>query len=292
MQAIEELKTELRINRELTEIVDALKVIAVTEFRELAEKRKQRYTVFLQAFAGFFRAIDFSSVQHPFAQDSAGKLVLIILSSDERFMGGLNKRVVDTALTYPGADHAELAVVGIQGGDYLRSLKRQFTSFTDITSKKPYEAALQLRQFILETGLGGQAGRLVLVYPKPISFLVQTVEALPILPCTELLFLEQRQQRRREVGHEAASEVLCDSSLTDLIEYLVGTWIAEKLLEVLEDCRQAELSAKAVRLEESYQTLLDTRRKLTHQYHRTHHEQLDKGMRETFSAQIKRKAES
>jgi ATP synthase F1 gamma subunit len=289
MQALEELKTELRINRELTEIVDALKVIAITEFRELDEKRKQRSTVFLNAFDGFFRVIDFSQVEHPFAQDSAGKLVLIMLTSDERFMGGLNKRVVDTALAYPNASRAELAVVGSQGGDYLSSLGYSFTGFSDITSKKPYEAALRLRDYILQTGLGGQAGRLVLVYPKPVSFLVQTVEALPVLPCTELLVLEKEEKRRRERAEAEPEEVLCDSRLTDLIEYLVSTWIAEKLLEVLEDSRQAELSAKAVRLEESFQNLLDTRKKLTHQYHRTHHEHLDKGMRETFSAKIKRK---
>ncbi len=289
MAALEELKTELRINRELTEIVDAMKVIAVTEFRELDESRKRRSSFFLDAFEGFFRMIDFTTVEHPFAKDTTGQLAMIMLTSDERFMGGLNKRVVDTALAYPGADKAELAVVGTQGGDYLRGLKRKYTSFTEITSKKPYEAALSLRDYILTSGLEGKSGRLVMVYPRPVSFLIQTVEALPILPCTELLFMERKEIKRRHEELRPGQEVLCDSDLGHLIEYLVTTWITEKLLEVLEDARQAELSAKAVRLEESYQTLLDARKKLTHEYHRTHHEQLDKGMRETFSAQIMRK---
>ena len=285
--ALEEIKAELKINSELTGIVDALKVIAVTEFRALEEEREQRSSVFLDAFEGFFQMIDFSAVEHPFAQDRSGSLALIMLTSDERFMGGLNKRVVDSALAYPGADTAYLAVMGMQGGDYLRTLDREFTSFTDITTKNPYAAALRLREYILKTALEGNLGRLVIVYPKPISFLVQTVEALPILPCTELLFLEKREARKREMILEKA-EAIIDSSQSDLIEYLVGTWIAEKMLEVLEDARQAELSAKAVRLEESYQTLLDTKKKLVHQYHRTHHEMLDKEMRDTFSAQIMR----
>ena len=289
MLALEELKSELGINRELTEIVDALKVIAVTEFRELDERRKERSSVFLDAFERFFRLIDFSNIEHPYARDTTGQLVLLMLTSDERFMGGLNKRVVDTALAYPGGDGAQLLVMGTQGADYLRSLDREHTAFTEITSKKPYEAALRLREYILGKGLEAELGRLVIVYPKPVSFLIQTVEALPVLPCTELLTLEKHERERRRELLEPHEEVLCDSALDKLLEYLVSTWIAEKLLEVLEDSRQAELSAKAVRLEESYQTLQDTRKKLTHQYHRVHHEVLDKGMRETFSAQIMRR---
>ncbi|MCF7854557.1 MAG: F0F1 ATP synthase subunit gamma [Candidatus Pacebacteria bacterium] len=289
MLALEELKSELGINQELTEIVDALKVIAVTEFRELDERRKERSSIFLDAFERFFRLIDFSTVEHPYAKDTTGHLVLLMLTSDERFMGGLNKRIVDTALGYPGGDTAELVVMGTQGADYLRSLDRAYTTVTEVSSKKPYEAALYLREYILGKGLEAELGRLVIVYPKPMSFLVQTVEALPILPCTELLRLEKHERERRYEMLAPNEEVLIESSLDDLLEYLMSTWIAEKLLEVLEDSRQAELSAKAVRLEESYQTLGDNRKKLMHQYHRVHHEVLDKGMRETFSAQIMRR---
>jgi F0F1-type ATP synthase gamma subunit len=289
MLALEELKTELRINRELTEIVDALKVIAVTEFRALDERRKQRSLTFVEAFEGFFRMLDFTRVAHPFARDRTGSLALVMLTSDERFMGGLNKRVVDTALAYPGADEASLTVVGIQGTDYLRGLGRQATSFTDITSKKPYEAALRLREYVLDEGLKGNVGRLLIVYPRPMSFLVQVVEVLPLLPCTELLTFEREDIRVHGGVLATENEVLCESAMAGLVEYLVSTWIAEKLLEVFEDARQAELSAKAVRLEESYQTLLENKKKLIHQFHRTRHEQLDKGMRETFSSQIKRR---
>jgi len=289
MLALEELKTELRINRELTEIVDGLKVIAVTEFRSLDKRRKNRSRTFIEAFEGFFQMLDFTSVEHPFARDTTGKMALIMLTSDERFMGGLNKRVVDTALLYPGVADADLAVVGTQGVDYLRGLGREATSFTDITSKKPYDAALRLREYVLDEGLRGDVGRLLVVYPKPVSFLVQAVEVLPLLPCTELLTLERDEIRKHGGVLAAEDEALCESSMHGLVEYLVSTWIAEKLLEVFEDARQAELSAKAVRLEESYQTLLDNKKKIVHQYHRTHHELLDKGMRETFSAQIIRR---
>ncbi|OPZ25708.1 MAG: F0F1 ATP synthase subunit gamma [Lentisphaerae bacterium ADurb.BinA184] len=290
MYVLQELKSELRINGELTEIVDALKVIAVTEFWSLEAHRRERFSRFLAAFEGFFQMLDFSTIEHPFARDTSGRLSLLILTSDERFMGGLNQEVVDTALAQAGAGAADLIVVGQQGADYLRTLGRRFERLPEtITSRRPYEAANLARQHILAMAAERGAGRLLVVYPKPVSFLVQTVKTLPLLPCTELISLEKRELGKREAVLTPRTQVLVDSSPEALVQYLVDTWIAEKLLEVFEDSRQAELSARAVRLEESYQGLQDNRKKLVHSYHKTHHEALDKGMRDTFSAQVMRR---
>ena len=289
MQALEELRTELQINTELTEIVDALKLVAVSEYRDREHKRKQRSSLFLDAFEGFFQMVDLSSIEHPFAHDTTGKLTLVILSSDERFMGGLNKRIVDTALEYPGAHKATRIVVGTQGCEYLDSLSEDYIDFTTVTSKTPYRAAVQTRDRLLSREPEHEPGRVVVIYPKCLSFMVQVVEALPLLPCTELLFLERKQAEKAETQQKLLTpgeDVILDSSPDRLVEYLARTWITEKLVEVFEEARLAELSAKAVRLEESHQTLEDGRQKLTHEYHRTHHEVVDKGMRETFSAQI------
>ena len=290
MHALQELKSEMRINRELTEIVDALKVIAVTEFWSLEERRRERFSRFLSAFEGFFQMLDFSTIEHPFAKDATGRLSLLIITSDERFMGGLNKEVVDAALAQPGGAEAVLLVVGQQGADYLATVGRGFQRLPDsVTSKRPYEAANQVRDHILAEVAAKGTGRLVVIYPKPVSFLLQRVEILPLLPCTELLFLEKREIGKRDSVLAPRTEVLVDSAPETLVQYLVTTWIAEKLLEVFEDSRQAELSARAVRLEESYQGLLDSKKKLVHSYHKTHHEILDKGMRDTFSAQVMRR---
>ncbi len=290
---LEEIRTELQVNREITEIVDALKVIAVSEFRLLDEQRKRRFRTFLQAFEGFFQMLDFSSIEHPFARDTTGKLTILVLTSDERFMGGLNKRVVDTALDYPGARQASLAVIGQQGADYLKVCGRGCHRFpADISSKHAFEAAVAVRDFIVGSVINEGYGRFVVVYPKPLSFIVQKVETLPILPCEELLFFGRQQHRKKSLVLDDKESVLVDSGLENLIEYLVVTWISEKLLEVFEDSRQAELSAKAMRLEESFQGLNEARTGLVHKYHRTHHEMLDKGMRDTFSAQVMRKKAS
>jgi len=278
MQTEQNLKKELEVNTELTELLDVLKGVASSEFRIL-ERKKERFAVFLEAFEGFFQMIDFNFVEHPFAQSKTGKLGLIMVTSDEGFMGGLNTRVINTALGCPGAEDAELIIIGERGAAYLRGIGRAFTQFPGIVEDERYEAALRLKDFIIKEGLAGKFSRLILVYPKPITFTVQQVEILTILPCSEFL-------KKREKLLEKGRDVIIESPISGIIEYLLEAWITEKLFEVFEDSKLSEFSARTVHLEESHQVLLKKGNSLRFKYFRSHHELVDKGMRETFSAQL------
>lgn len=276
MQSLQKLKKDLVLNRELTQLLDLLKGIAASRFRAL-EQEKERFARFMEAFEGFFQMIDFSLVEHPFAQDKTGKLAIIMITSDEGFMGGLNTRVINTALGCSDAQKAQLIIIGERGAGYLRGLGRDFIGFPGISSEERYEAAVKLKDFIMKEALAGKFSRLILIYPKSISFTIQRIEALTILPCSELF------EERREL---AAENIIIESSLGGIIEYLLGAWITQKLLEVIEDSKLSEFSARTVHLEESHQVLLQRQKIIESRYFRSHHELVDKGMREIFSAQL------
>lgn len=263
--------------------MNILKGIADSEFRKL-EKRKERFSRFIDAFAGFFEAVDFSSVEHSFS-NGGKKLGLIMVTSDEGFMGGLNNRVINTALNCAGSDDAMLIVVGNWGAGYLRSLGRKFNAFAGISSEKWYMAAIKLKDFIIKESLAGSFNKLMLVYPKPVSFTIQKVEVLTILPCSELF----TKYDKLPLAGRQKQKYIIESSLDSIIEYLLSEWITHKLFEVFEDSKLSEFSARTVRLEESYQILLRRGKSLKQQYFRSYHEFIDRGMRETFSAQIIRK---
>jgi len=265
------------LNTELTDLLDVLKGIASSEFRAL-EKKRERFVKFMDAFEGFFQMIDFNAIDHPFAK-GAGKLGIIMITSDEGFMGGLNTRVINTALDYPGSDAAELIILGERGAGYLKGLGRDFVNFPGIVSEKRYESALKLKDFIIKEGLSGKFARLILVYPKPVSFTFQRVEIVNILPCGELF-------KKREQAIDQAQHIIIESSLSGIIEYLVEAWIAEKLFEVFEDSKLSEFSARTVHLEESHQVLQQRDKLIRFQYFRSHHEFVDRGLRETFSARV------
>ncbi|MFH1245730.1 MAG: FoF1 ATP synthase subunit gamma [Candidatus Omnitrophota bacterium] len=290
MQSARELKKELGLNAELTELLDVLKGIASSQFRAL-ENKKERFATFLDAFEGFFQMIDFSPVEHPFAKDTSGKLGIIMVTSDEGFMGGLNTRVINTALNYTGVKGARLIVIGERGAGYLTGLGHNFVKFPGIAGEERYEAAVKIKDYIMKEGLAGQFSRLILVYPKPISFTVQKIEVIKILPCSELFERQKTEDRGQttEDRIQTTEEVIIESSLGSIIEFLLGAWITEKLFEVFEDSKLSEFSARVVHLEESHQSLLQRGRHIQFQYFRSHHDLVDKGMRETFAAQIIRK---
>jgi len=280
MLSTQRLKKELRMNMELTELLDALKWIALAQFRML-QKKKERFVSFESAFEGFFQMIDFSGVSHPFVAGT-GKLGIIMVTSDEGFMGGLNVRVITTALSYPGADKAQLIIIGDKGAAYLNDLGRDFVKFPGVTTDGRYESAIKVRDYIMKESLSGNFSRLILVYPRPVSFTVHEIEVLKALPCNELF--EKRQKLIEEAGY-----IIVESALPRMIEYLVETWITQKLFEVFEDSKLSEFSARAVHLEESHQVLEQRDKSLKFQFFKSQHNLIDKGIRETFSSQILRK---
>lgn len=280
MKTVKQLKEELAINGNLTELMDVLKGIAASEFWALSKGRK-RFAEFINAFEGFFRFIDLIDARHPFIE-GGGKLGIIMVTSDEGFMGGLNSRVITEALSHPGADDAELMIIGEQGASYLASQGRQFTGFPGIASGECYEVAVDFKEHIMKEGLAGKFGRLTLFYPKPISFMIQAVEQVELLPCNKIF--EKKSEKIKEWKN-----VIVESPIDGIIEYLVETWILQKLFEIFEDSKLAEFSARTLHLEESYQTLIEQAKGLKHQYFRGRHELVDAEMRDMYSAQIARK---
>ncbi len=281
MQSIQRIKEEMHLNVYMAELMEILKGIAVSEYWTLL-KKQGRFKRFMEAFNGFFNIMDFSAVDHPFAKNT-GKLAILMITSNEGFMGGLNARVIEHALAHPEADNATLIMVGEQGAVRLEALKRPFKGFEGIVLDRSYDAARELRNYIIEEVKKGNFQRLLIFYPKSISFMVQRVEELRVLPCTELF------QKRELPPPELADGLIIESSLHEMIQYLVETWIVQKLFEIFEESKLAEFSARTVHLEESFQLLQEKGKGIRFQYLRSWHESIDKGMRDIFSAQIIRR---
>ena len=291
MQSIQKIKEEMHLNADMAELMEILKGIAVSEYWALL-KKQGRFKRFMEAFNGFFNILDFSSVDHPFAKNT-GKLAILMITSNEGFMGGLNTRVIETALAHPEADDAALIMVGEQGAVRLETLKRPFKGFEGIVLDRSYDAARELRNYIVEEARKGTFQRLLIFYPKSISFMVQRVEELRVLPCTELFQKRSKASLLEQQGGlpppEEVEGLIIESSLHEMIQYLVETWIVQKLFNIFEESKLAEFSARTVHLEESFQLLQEKGKGIRFQYLRGWHESIDKGMRDIFSAQIIRR---
>lgn len=279
MPTLKHIKEDLEFNQSLVNLVDVLKGIASSQFQAM-KGRKERFKTFIDSFEEFFRLIDLSGPLHPFAAVGSGKLGIIIITSNEGFMGGLNTQVIKEALDYRKDKPAELIILGQKGADYLEGMNEKFTSFPGIDETNKYQLLLKLRDYIIRQRLKEEIGKVVLCYPEPVSFTYQSVRTINILPCTELF------EKRKEEEMYKTKKLIIESSLDRIIEYLVTTWITHRLHEVFEDSRISEFAARAVSLEEKCQVLAQRNKVLKYRYFYNFHRLVDRSMGTTISASL------
>lgn len=290
---LNELRKELKFNNELTNLIETLKNIAAAQYHVM-EKEKERFDVFMDAFAEFFRVIDLVEVQDPLVKVMSDKLGIVIVTSDSGFMGGLNRGVIGAAMDTQGTlrdEQVSLVVIGDKGATTVADQGRDFKFFPGIGQETIYEQAVEIKDYIVKEVLEGRMGKVALVHPRPISFTAQTVDVVHILPCGALFDQSAASEvATRTEGRgflPTARRVIVESSYSDIVEYLAGVWVTSKLYEIFEDSKLAEYSARAMHLEGSFHKLEKGNKKLKHMFNKAAHELIDKGMRESFAARGK-----
>jgi ATP synthase F1 gamma subunit len=291
---LHEIRKQLKFSHEFLQLIEMMKNIAGQQYY-LLEREKQRFDEFMDAFSKFFRVIDLVDVEDPLVRPQSDVIGIVILTSDSGFMGGLNNGVIRKALDQEAGrqpDQVSLITIGDKGTGAVGDMGRTFKHFPGIQQETIFEQALEIKDYLIREMLERRLGRVTITYPKPLSFTRQRIETVNLLPCAELFDKgvdSEVAERVHHIGFIAdARRVMVESSFEDIIEYLVGVWVESKLFEIFEDGKLAEFSARAVHLEGSHQKLEDEFKKLRHEAFRAAHEQIDKGIRDGFSAKMSR----
>jgi len=248
----------------------------------------------MNAFAGFFRLVDMVGVDEPLVRPLSEVTGIVIVTSDSGFMGSLNAAVIDAAIEAQGAlrnDLVQLIVIGEKGASKLTERERAFKFFRGINQDTRYEQALEICDYLVGEVLARRIGKVLVSYPRPVSFTQQTVEVVKLLPCAELFDRASPSAISARVSGRGilaeAHKVAVESAFPDMVVYLAAVWVASKLYEIFEDSKLSEYAARAMHLEESGQKLEKEYKKLRHQCFRVAHELVDKGMRESYAARKK-----
>jgi len=296
MALLSQLRRDLRFNTEFLQLIVTLKNIAASQYHTL-EREKERFSEFMDQFAGFFRVVDMVHVNAPLVSVATDVIGIVLVTSDSGFMGGVNAGVIEAGYDVQGTlphEKVHFIVIGERGVAKLAEKGREFKAFHGINQDTRFEQALEIRDYIVNEVREKRIGKVVMVYPRAISFTQQTVETITILPCGELFDKRSDSEiARRSTGVMKqiadARKVTVESSYPAMVEYLAGMWVASKLYEVFEDSKLAEFAARAMHLEDSSQKLTEELKKLKHQCFRAAHEMVDKSMRESFSSRKKKK---
>ncbi|MCK5850861.1 MAG: F0F1 ATP synthase subunit gamma [Kiritimatiellae bacterium] len=289
---LNELKKDLQFNTDLVNLIETLKNVAGAQYHSM-EKQKERFDQFMDAFSDFFRVVNLVDVDAPLVRVVSDVLGIIIVTSDSGFMGGLNQGVVRAAMDSQGDlpdDKVSLVIIGDKGQSVFSDMGRKFKFFPGIAPETIYEQAVEIKEYVMKEVMEKRMGKVVLGYPKALSFSSQSIEVVNILPCAELFDVDAESevaQRTASTGILAdARNVIIESSFHDILEYLAGVWVTSKLFEVFEDSKLAEFSARAMHLEGSMQKVEKEHAKVKHSVFKAVHELIDKGMRESFSAKM------
>jgi len=315
--AVISVKKELRTTTGLIDLVDVLKRVAAAQFQMLDEKRRQsgwtrvdvpsggenpvgqqplQESEWAMAMAGakvnapqisltavvedFLRLIPPQQWRHPFVQEAAPPLGIVIMATDAGFLGGLNARVIQKALAARGDQEAELMVLGERGGMVLRDFNEPFTSFSAVGEHINFRDVERLRDYIVGQYLLRKFSTVLVFYPRCASFTRQEIDSFQLLPCV---------RPSTGVSSSDPTEVILEPSAYSIIDYLVRLWLGRKLHEVFGQSRFSELAARSTHLEASLQGLKDQKKKLTLQYFRSRHEVTDTGIRESFAGMVSKK---
>ncbi len=278
MKTLISIKRDLEFNKGLSSLLDVLKTIAVSQYRSL-EQKISSYEKFVSVLDAFFKFIDIYSIDHPFLNPKDTRQIVVAVTSDSGLLGGLNMQVVSAALRELEISPGRLIVIGERGKAYANEMGVPFTAFGGVRDEERAGQAMQLRDHIINKLLEEGMGHLKVVYPRPISFTVQRVEMVQLLP-----YMLSDKHNLNTAG--TIADIIMESDPADIVEYLVRLWVGHKLYDIFGLSRLAEFAARFIHLEESSQKLKEMDSKLQLQYFRVRHELIDRNMRELFSARL------
>lgn len=278
MKTLGELKSGLDFNKDLSGIIVVLKNVAVSQYRAL-ERKLKGYEELSHAICDFFSSFDLKKVSHPFLTPRNNSQLILVVTSDAGLLGGLNVQAVEAALYELSKIPGKLVIIGERGKVYARSRGFGFTSFPGISEGDRLTQSIEIRNYLTKRFLKESMGYLKVIYPHPVSFTVQRIQTVDFCPFT-LALIENFK------GYAFEKNMIFESRIEDIVEYLFYLWMGAKLFELFGLSRLSEFAARFVHLEESSEKLKDLDKKLRLEYFRARHELIDRNMRELFSARL------
>ncbi|HOY10476.1 MAG TPA: F0F1 ATP synthase subunit gamma [Candidatus Omnitrophota bacterium] len=273
------IKSDLEDITELVEIIQVLKDVADTKFHELAT-RKDRFARFGESFVEFFRMISLSTVRHPLVSNDNPNIGILGVTSEAGFMGDLNAKTIRAIVAekerYP---QGVLIIVGRKGAEKLAKVQPNMKTFVNLEEVGLYEIAIRIKDYLVQEVMEDRLGKIVVVYPWSKTFNLQKPRTVKLLPCDELLI-------KQAEFVDAIESVILESDAADIIGYLADMWLVCRIYEILHDSSISEAAAQSQQLEASVQKMKKDKKGIAAAFTKARKGDIDKGMREIFTARM------
>ncbi len=274
------VKREFLDVKDLVELVQVLKDIADMKFHDLFAKRGG-FQRFGESFAEFFRLLETVNVAHPLVSNNNTNVCIVVVTTEEGFVGDLNSKVLAKALEvredYPNAKFVTVGRKGVMKLDMM-GIKSAKT-YEELAEKGIYDLSVELKDYLVEQVMNDVYGKVLVVYPWPKD--LQTVRArmVKLLPA-DFIFQKQAQTV------EQFTKVIEESDPLDIIGYLAGLWTSSKIYEVMLDTSIAAVAAQSQQLDTSLMNVKKEAVNVRLKWRKARKNDIDKSLRETFSSRL------
>jgi F-type H+-transporting ATPase subunit gamma len=282
MLTLKQIKSDVQFNLELAGLINVLKGIASSQFRFLQAKREY-FLRFNRSITDIFETVSILKSHHPFLEQPAGEEVktgIVMITSDEGFLGDLNSRIINAGLSLR-KQQDELIILGQRGSSALEEQKESFLFFQGLPEEIEHEQAEALSDYLIRQYLERKLHKILIIYPKFISFAFQEINTEQLLP-----YVPAEEEAEPQILISPKFELLIEPSLERVIDFLVRIWMVQKVYDIFWESKLSELASRAVHLEGSSQAVEELNKKLQFIYFRIIHQLSDKNIREIFASRL------
>lgn len=278
MIPLAKLHHNLEFNKDLGELIEVMKLAATLQFNQFRNRRAPT-AEFLSSLEPAFKIILSQQKSHRLLESPSTDLpkALVLVSSDEGFLGELNALLVDRIMGERQMQD-EIIVLGSQGADYLQQMNVGFKAFPSVGDNVEFRQVAEFRDTLFRRYLKREIRAIHIIYPHFISISFQQVESEALLPLPEA--------SGSAVDERLAKEFLIEPDFDSAIKGWVKLWLGFRLFQIFWTAKLAEYAARIMHLESSIQELNRVNQKLKIEYFKHMHSISDKSIREISSSRM------
>lgn len=277
MIPLAKLQQNLGFNKDLGELIEVMKLAATLQFNQF-RNRKGPTSEFLTLLEEAFNVIYSQQIDNIFLRSNSElPKALILVSSDEGFLGELNALLVNKMMGVRQTQD-EIIVVGSQGADYLSTLNINFNLVPSFGDKVEFKQLSEFRNDLLRRYINREISAIYIVYPHFISIASQQVESEILLPLPKFV--------SNKVDARLVKEFLIEPDFDSVLKGWVKLWMGFRLYQIFWTAKMAEYAARIMHLESSIQELNRVNQRLRVEYFKHVHSISDKNIREVSASRM------
>lgn len=282
MASLIDLRRRIRSVKNTQQITRAMKMVAAARLR-----RAQEQALAARPYAEALREVvsnlagQTGELSHPLLEQREEKKVLLaIVTGDKGLCGSFNTNVVRQAgIEIKKHQNLDLLLLGKRGREFFKKRPTPIrAAHTSLFSGVKFEAAAEIATDIADAFTRHEYDAVYVIYNKFVSVIQQKLTVERLLP----VGIEADQTTgKKAVG--AGGDYLYEPSAFDILQEVVGSYVASQMFRILLESQAAEHAARMTAMDSATKNAGDLIGSLTLTYNRSRQAAITKELIEVVS---------